>query len=184
MRRIEMLAVVIGLALGCGKPEATDGASAASTGSTAVDARGWVSAVLLDPASKLSGVAIGDLLPDRPGSEIVAVGTDHRMHLIWRDGGTWTSEVIATTPGEMIQVAVGAQDPDLPGDEIGAVGVDIVGMRETKTTSARPAHWCSFNWGLAGGKRRRCSWTRRCCTASVWIAAPSGPPATVARCTT
>lgn len=83
----------------------------------------WRSAVLLDTGSKLSGVAVGDLLPDAPGNEIVAVGTDHTMRLIWREDDGWRHEVIATTPGEMIQVHAGDVDPGRPGDEIVAVGV-------------------------------------------------------------
>ena len=83
----------------------------------------WRAAVLLDTGSKLSGVAVGDLLPGVPGNEIVAVGTDHTMRLIWRDGEEWRDEIIATTPGEMIQVDVGDVDAGRPGDEIVAVGV-------------------------------------------------------------
>lgn len=83
----------------------------------------WEAVVLVDTSSRLSGVAIGDVLPDRPGNEVVAVGTDHRMHLVWREGEAWHDEVIATTKGEMIQVAVGDLDRTLPGDEVVAVGV-------------------------------------------------------------
>jgi len=120
------LLISAALLLGCANdqpgsvqsPDApASGAQPAATGTE------WRSAVLLDTGSKLSGVAVGDLLPDAPGNEMVTVGTDHKIRLIWRDGETWRDEVIATTPGEMIQVAVGDVDPDLPGDEIMAVGV-------------------------------------------------------------
>jgi len=89
----------------------------------AADDGAWRAEVLLDTGSKLSGVAVGDLLPEVPGNEIVTVGTDRKMRLIWRSGEECHHEVIATLPGEMIQVDVGDVDPDRPGDEIMAVGV-------------------------------------------------------------
>ncbi len=98
------------------------GARPREPGSKAM-ATGWWSQVLLETGSRLSGVAVGDVLPDVPGNEIVVVGTDHTLRLIWRDGTEWRDEIIARTPGEMIQVDVGDVDANRPGDEIVAVGV-------------------------------------------------------------
>ena len=142
------LALLVSMAVltGCGNPprpaeSAPDvdsdpaGARPREPGSKAI-APGWRSQVLLETGSRLSGVAIGDVLPDAPGNEIVVVGTDHTLRLIWRDGTEWRDEIIARTPGEMIQVDVGEVDANRPGDEIVAVGVTSGGEDDTGAKGA------------------------------------------------
>lgn len=123
MTRPALVLVTAALLAGCSNGQPGSEAAASPAGAPA-PAAGWRSAVLLDTGSKLSGVAVGDLLPDAPGNELVVVGTDHKMHLCYFDGQAWKQTVIGSTPGEMIQVAAGDVDPTRPGDEIVAVGVE------------------------------------------------------------
>ncbi|HLU39255.1 MAG TPA: hypothetical protein VK081_07705 [Planctomycetota bacterium] len=83
----------------------------------------WMAEVALDAGVKLSGCAVGDLLPEHPGDEIVAVGADGAVHVVWRERGRWRSAVAVRHPGELVQVAVGDVDPRHPGPEIVAVGM-------------------------------------------------------------
>ncbi len=83
--------------------------------------------VALDAGAKLGGCAIGDVLPDRPGDEIVAVAVDGRILVAYDDDGTWRSEVAGQGGGELIQCAIGDLRPDKPGDEIVAVGMKTGG---------------------------------------------------------
>ncbi|QDV08113.1 hypothetical protein Poly30_36490 [Planctomycetes bacterium Poly30] len=75
---------------------------------------------------RVNGVATGELDPERPGEEIVAVDQLGRVHLIARVGDSFGHQVIASTSGELVQVAVGDLLPSAPGtpamDEIVAVG--------------------------------------------------------------
>lgn len=73
--------------------------------------------------AKLGGAALGDVFPEHPGLEIVAVCVDGRVIIIWRERDRWRSEVAFHTEGELIQVAVGDLVPSHPGDEILAVGM-------------------------------------------------------------
>jgi hypothetical protein len=66
---------------------------------------------------------VGDVLPDCPGLEIVAVGADGSVYVVWQEEGDWKSVVAFRAPGEVVQCAVGDLDPDRPGDEIVAVGM-------------------------------------------------------------
>jgi hypothetical protein len=73
--------------------------------------------------AKLGGAALGDVMPEHPGLEIVTVCVDGRVIVIWREKGRWRSEVAFQAPGELIQVAVGDLIASHPGDEILAVGM-------------------------------------------------------------
>jgi len=73
--------------------------------------------------AKLGCVAIGDVQPELPGAEIVAVAVDGRVVVVRRQQERWRSTVAAQTPGELIAVAVGDLVPSHPGDEILAVGM-------------------------------------------------------------
>lgn len=73
--------------------------------------------------AKLGGVAIGDVLPEHEGPEIVAVCVDGRVIVVHREQDRWRSQVAFQAPGELIQVAVGDLVPSHPGDEILAVGM-------------------------------------------------------------
>jgi hypothetical protein len=73
--------------------------------------------------AKLGGVALGDVLPERVGLEIVAVAVDGRVIVVRRNKDHWRSDVACQTPGELIAVACGDLVPSHPGDEIVAVGM-------------------------------------------------------------
>lgn len=97
------------------------GACAAPTG-TAVT---WptVATVAYAAKAKLGGVALGDVYPEVPGSEIVAVAVDGRVIVVRRVLDDWHGEVAFEAPGELIAVACGDLLPNRPGDEILAVGM-------------------------------------------------------------
>lgn len=80
-----------------------------------------------DAGAKLGGCAVGDVLPDRPGQEIVAVASDGRVFLVFDDDGVWRSEVVGQAGGELIQCAIGDLRRDRPGNEIVAVGMEVGG---------------------------------------------------------
>lgn len=79
---------------------------------------------------RVNGVAAGELDPDHPGDEIVAVDHVGRVHIIARVDDAFGHATIATASatggGELVQVAVGDLLPSAPGqpavDEIVAVG--------------------------------------------------------------
>ncbi|MEZ5978628.1 MAG: hypothetical protein R3F34_10450 [Planctomycetota bacterium] len=79
--------------------------------------------VVLDARTKLGGVALGDVYPELPGLEIVAVAVDGRVFVVRNERGRWRNEIAFQAPGELIQVACGDLLPDHPGDEILAVGM-------------------------------------------------------------
>jgi len=83
----------------------------------------WCAEVALDLGIGIGGCAVGDLLAERPGDEIVAVSRDGAVHVVRREGDDWVGESVYRAPGEMIQVAIGDVDPRSPGNEIIAVGV-------------------------------------------------------------
>lgn len=83
----------------------------------------WRAEVALDAGVTLNACALGDVLPSRPGPELVAVGGAGEVFVVWREGERWGSERALSTGGELVQVAVGDVDPTRPGLEIVAVGV-------------------------------------------------------------
>ncbi len=82
----------------------------------------WRAEVLVRAHTKLSGCAIGDVDPDAPGSEVVAVGGDGSVIVARRAGAGWTVSTVFQATGELIQVAVADLDPSTPGLEILAAG--------------------------------------------------------------
>jgi hypothetical protein len=83
----------------------------------------WTATVLHAAETKLGGCATGDVLPEVPGDEVVAVAVNGDVHLCWRGAEGWEHAVIHTGAGELIQVAVGDLVPELPGAEILAGGM-------------------------------------------------------------
>ncbi|MCZ6464392.1 MAG: hypothetical protein O7A09_08630, partial [Proteobacteria bacterium] len=98
------------LALACGQEQAS--------GPT-----GWTSEVVFEVPSRLSGCAVGELLPEHAGNEIAAVGADGAVYVAWREGGEWKSEKVYQAPGEAVQCVIGDADPRYPGNEIVCVGM-------------------------------------------------------------
>ncbi|MHC4515394.1 MAG: hypothetical protein ACYTGW_16630 [Planctomycetota bacterium] len=83
----------------------------------------WHVDVALRAGEKLGGCAAGDLLADRPGTELVAVAGSGAVRVVFRDADGWHSQTVFRAPGEVIQCAAGEVDPARPGDEIVAVGM-------------------------------------------------------------
>lgn len=83
----------------------------------------WTATVLSPTGTKLGGCALGDVLPEFPGLEVVAVAVNGDVHLCWRDGDAWEHAIVHRSSGELIQVAVGDLIPEHPGDEILAGGM-------------------------------------------------------------
>lgn len=103
--------------------------------------------VVLEGAGKLGGCAVGELDASAEDGELVAVGSDGRIHLGVYGAEGWTSSVIATVPGEQIQVAVGAIGPD------GIPSIISVGVAEGGEDDGGPG----VAWWL---RRDGDSWTR------------------------
>ena len=91
-------------------------------GSEAV-ASDWTANMALQADTALGGCAVGDVVPSRPGDEVVCVGKDGSVFVAWHDGKSWKSERVYKGAGELIQVAVGELDTSSPGAEIVAVGM-------------------------------------------------------------
>jgi hypothetical protein len=83
----------------------------------------WEAETALEAGAGLGGCAVGDVMPDRPGQEIVAVGNDGSVHLMWPTETEWKSERLHMASGELIQVSIGEFDPTSPGPEIIGVGM-------------------------------------------------------------
>ena len=83
----------------------------------------WSSQIAADVGEKLGGCAIGDVDPDVPGNEIVAVGESGAVYLVAFKDGAWTDEIIGQAPGEMVQCVLGDIDANRPGLEIVVVGI-------------------------------------------------------------
>jgi hypothetical protein len=126
-----LVSCLLTLSAGChnnGDPAPADNGTAATPGD-GVTAPAWQSEVLLDTGSKLSGVVVADIDAATAGTELLAVGTDHRWHLCRRSDGGWNAEAVAQTPGEIIQVAAGDVWPD--SDNIAeVVGVGVAAGNE------------------------------------------------------
>ncbi len=85
--------------------------------------REWVTETAFEAGHKLGGCTVGDLDAERPGDELVAVGVNGDVHMVWREGDGWGHELLATLSGEMIACAVGDVRADLPGNELVTVGM-------------------------------------------------------------
>ncbi len=107
--------------------------------------------VALDAGVKLGGCAVGDVLPDHPGLEIVAVAVDGRVFLAYDDEGTWVSREIGRAGGELIQCAIGDVHPDRPGNEIVAVGMKS-GSEEDDGPGAAVVFWAQRNGDADAGE--------------------------------
>ncbi len=83
----------------------------------------WQAKAVWTAPAKLGGCAVGDLVPQADGQEIVAVSITGEIHLLQHGEEGWEARLLAETPGELIQVAVGDADPTRPGLEVLAVGM-------------------------------------------------------------
>lgn len=83
----------------------------------------WRADVLIESEHGMGGAAIGDLDPECPGNEIVAVNAAGEVWMARRTGDGWRSERIYKGDGELIMCAIGDVDPKSPGNEFVAVGM-------------------------------------------------------------
>ena len=91
--------------------------------STPAQVATWFADIALKAPGKVGGCAIGDLDPDHPGNEVVAVCETGEVFLCRPYGRRWVAERLATGPGELIQCAIGDFDPIHEGNEVLAVGM-------------------------------------------------------------
>ncbi|MFO8052247.1 MAG: hypothetical protein R6V01_11215, partial [Thermoplasmatota archaeon] len=76
-----------------------------------------------DNVECIDGIAIGDVLDEHDGNEMVWVARDGNTYLGYHDQGTWTYDDIWNTPGQQLTPAIGDIRPDLDGNEILVVGL-------------------------------------------------------------
>lgn len=93
----------------------------ASTGPGAWD--GWWQETILEGQGKLGGCVVADIDPLLPGNEIVAVGEDGGIHLLWLWNGVWHHRRPYTLEGEAIQCVAGDLIAGQGGEELIALGV-------------------------------------------------------------
>jgi hypothetical protein len=79
----------------------------------------------------MGGAAVGDLDPETPGNEVVAVTAAGEVWLVGRAGAEWRPTRIYQGDGELIMGAVGDADPRYAGNEF--VGVGMVSGPESRT---------------------------------------------------
>ena len=72
------------------------------------DGTQWHSEPLFEDDALLHAVAIGDVIPEREGIEILVAGYTQRAHVFWRGDEGFEHEVGATLPGQAKNAAVGA----------------------------------------------------------------------------
>ncbi len=72
------------LALACGQEQAPE-------------PTGWTSEVVLELSTKVSGCAVGDILPEHEGNEIAAVAGDGSVYVVWREDGAWKSRKVSAS---------------------------------------------------------------------------------------
>ncbi len=82
-------------------------------------------------------IAIGDVLPDIPGNEILGVDDNGSVYLLWLENGEWQSDTIWQDQNALYAVAAGELIPNNPGMEILVGGMSqTVTMFQAKPTSA------------------------------------------------
>lgn len=87
------------------------------------EAMEWTSRVILSTEEALGGAAIGDLDPDSPGNEVVAVSATGNVWIAKWHGEGWSAKSVKAANGELIMCAIGDVDPDSAGNELVAVGM-------------------------------------------------------------
>lgn len=87
---------------------------------------GWALATVFRGDARINGVACGELDPDAPGDEIVAVDRRGAIRAFRRAGEGFEDLGLPVTAnrGELVQVICADLVPSAPGDEIIAVGMD------------------------------------------------------------
>jgi hypothetical protein len=143
--------VLVGVLLvGCGgdphcMPEAADPVLGQETRESRNEGR-WRSEIALDAGVALNGCAFGDVLPERPGDELVAVGSRGEVFVVWHTGEGWGHELLVRTEGELTQVAVGDVDPSREGVEVVVVGNRSGGEDSGKPGTARLVYRSGQKW--------------------------------------
>ncbi|HYC76026.1 MAG TPA: hypothetical protein VEI02_00220, partial [Planctomycetota bacterium] len=79
----------------------------------------WYADLALKDVAGLSGVAVGDVDPGRPGPALFASGRSGQIHRIIRDGGAWRAGAVAALVGRQApRLFAGDLDRARPGDEL------------------------------------------------------------------
>ena len=94
-----------------------------SCGTTRPELSRWRVTEIFSSPTKLGCCAVGELLAEYPGPEVVAVGATGEVFVIHREGDGWAHQSAGSMGGEMIQCVIGDVDPTRPGLEIVAVGM-------------------------------------------------------------
>ncbi|MGD2018670.1 MAG: hypothetical protein PVJ89_11175 [Planctomycetota bacterium] len=88
---------------------------------------GWELATVFRGDARINGVACGELDPDAPGDEIVAVDRRGVVRMFRRAGEGFEpldlGPGVPRNPGELVQVICADLLPSVPGDEVVAVGM-------------------------------------------------------------
>ena len=108
-----------------GPGEATTGPEPLSI--PAVLNAGWELSTVFRGDTRINGVACGELDPDTPGDEIVAVDQRGAVRAFRRSGDGFEpldlGPAVSRNMGELVQVICADVVPSAPGDEIIAVGM-------------------------------------------------------------
>ncbi len=72
----------------------------------------------------LHGVAIGDVVPEHAGNEVVVCGFSHRVTLLRSTGEAWAPETIYVANDRLKIVQIGDVLPERPGNEVLVCGTD------------------------------------------------------------
>jgi len=85
----------------------------------------WDVAVAYQGIEPIDGVAVGELLSDHEGPEIITSSRDMGVYLNYYDtnSASWMKEKIWTSPGQVLTPAIGDLMPDKEGNEVLAVGL-------------------------------------------------------------
>ncbi len=92
----------------------------------------YVNNVSTDPA-EVTSLAVGDILEEREGDELISVDTDNSVRLHTFDNGKWNSKVIWEDTNWLYEVAIAEIDMENDGPEIVVVGEDHNATLLTRT---------------------------------------------------
>ncbi|MBD3268084.1 hypothetical protein GF373_15575 [bacterium] len=90
---------------------------------------------------KFEDLAIGDVLPDMPGNEIVGVDSSGSVYLVWNENGEWKGEEIWSDSDALYAVLIEEIDTKSPGREILVGGETGIVTVLSKATLSHVPRW-------------------------------------------